>query len=247
MLFRSLGTASLIAETASFPIASLAGGTHTITARYEGSACCTASTSAVITQVVSSTIGTTTSLAVTPAVPVTGQKITLTATVVAVNPGSGTPSGSVIFRDGTVNLATVSLSGGRASRQVVLAVGNHALSAQFVPKGTTYGGSTGAASVTVLPANTTTTLTTSKTPSSFGQRVTFTAMVGVMAPGAGTPTGTVTFRDGNTVLAQVSVVKGRATYTTASLARGSHAITATYSGDTAFASSTSPQLTQQVN
>ena len=43
-------------------------------------------------------------------------------------------------------------------------------------------------------------LTSSTNPSMFGQSVTFTATVTVAAPGAGTPTGTVTFMDGATTL-----------------------------------------------
>ena len=50
--------------------------------------------------------------------------------------------------------------------------------------------------VTVSPAATTTSVTTGGSPSVFGQSVTFTANLAVTAPGAGTPTGTVTFMDG---------------------------------------------------
>ena len=70
-------------------------------------------------------------------------------------------------------------------------------------------------------------------------------------PATGTPTGTVTFTiDGQaetpSALAVVSGVD-QATFSTGTLTVGPHTITAAYSGDTAFATSTSAPLTQTVN
>ncbi|WP_283808449.1 Ig-like domain repeat protein [Bradyrhizobium sp. AS23.2] len=92
------------------------------------------------------------------------------------------------------------------------------------------------------PAATTTTLTSSLNPSMFGQSVTLTATVS-----AGTATGSVTFRDGATVLATVPL-SGAATavFTTSSLALGPHSMTATYNGSANFAASTSSVLVQKV-
>lgn len=95
-------------------------------------------------------------------------------------------------------------------------------------------------------AATTTTLTSSVNPSAPGQSVTFTATV------TGTsPTGTVTFSDGTTILCNAVALTGTgnsptATCTTATLAVGTHPITAVYSGDTANAASTSLVLSQVV-
>ncbi len=75
-------------------------------------------------------------------------------------------------------------------------------------------------------------------PSVFGQSVTLTATVSVIAPGAGTPTGTVTFSDGSTALGTASLSSGQATLAaTASVINtvGTHTITAQYGGGTAFA------------
>lgn len=87
------------------------------------------------------------------------------------------------------------------------------------------------------------TLTSSLNPSQFGQSVTFTAKVTGVSP-----TGTVTFKDGATVLGTGTLnANGQAIFTTSSLSSGNHAITAVYGGDANNARSTSPVLTQVVN
>src|SRR5262249_44361987 len=100
---------------------------------------------------------------------------------------------------------------------------------------------------TVNRAATSVSLGSSVNPAAPGQSVTFTATVAVLAPGAGTPTGTVTFMDGNVVLRTVAVGAGaQATLTTSFAVAGGHTITAVYSGDAFFAGS-SQTLTEQVN
>src|SRR6266481_2458560 len=89
-------------------------------------------------------------------------------------------------------------------------------------------------------------LVSSLTPSALGQAVTFTATV-KPAAGSGTPTGTVTFNDGATVLGPGTLSGGTATLTTSGLGAGVHSITAIYGGDANFASSTSPALMQTVS
>ncbi len=92
---------------------------------------------------------------------------------------------------------------------------------------------------------TTTVVMSSSNPSSFGQLVRFTATVS--ASGRGTPTGSVTFRDGTTDLTTTPIYGEVATFSTSSLTAGSHAITACYDGDSNFAPSSSTPLTQVVN
>ena len=94
-------------------------------------------------------------------------------------------------------------------------------------------------------APTATALTSSSSTSIFGQAVTFSATV--TAQGfSRTPTGTVNFLDGTTSIGSSSLISGVATLTTSTLAVGTHSITATYSGDTNFAASTSPVVNQLV-
>src|SRR5207248_4456859 len=70
----------------------------------------------------------------------------------------------------------------------------------------------------------------------------------VSGAGGGIPTGTVTFRDGNTFLANATLdVTGIASFLTAALGVGTHNITASYNGDSTFLPSTSPILVQTVN
>ncbi len=83
-------------------------------------------------------------------------------------------------------------------------------------------------------------------PSLPGNAVKFTATIAVTAPGAGTPTGTVTFLDGSTTLGTGTVSGGVATFTTSSLAIGVHTITANYAGDGNFNGSSSAVLSQNV-
>lgn len=92
----------------------------------------------------------------------------------------------------------------------------------------------------------TTALTTGANPSIYGQPVTFTASVS----SAGTqtvPTGTVTFKDGTTVLGSSTLAGGIASFTISTLAGGKRFITAVYGGDSNFVVSSSPVLTQTVN
>ncbi len=177
-----------------------------------------------------------------------GQAVTFTATVAVVAPGAGSPSGTVTFLDGATTLGTGTLSGGIATFTTsALAVGSHSITASYGGD-TNFNGSTSAVlTQTVNKANTTTGVVSSLNPSTFGQSVTFTATVAVVAPGAGSPSGTVTFLDGATTLGTGTLSGGTATFTTSTLAAGSHSITASYGGDGNFNTSTSAVLTQTVN
>src|SRR5207244_1363688 len=73
----------------------------------------------------SSTLSVTSS--VNPAV--FSQAVTFTATVAAVGSGLATPSGTVTFKDGSVNLGTATLSNGTATfTTAVLVPGTHSIS-----------------------------------------------------------------------------------------------------------------------
>ncbi len=80
--------------------------------------------------------------------------------------------------------------------------GNHALSASYAQQGN-FGASSATGTLMVNQSPTATTLTSSPNPSCEGQLVTLTATVRSVAPGSGMPVGTVTFKDGATVLRTV--------------------------------------------
>jgi Astacin (Peptidase family M12A)/Bacterial Ig-like domain (group 3)/MBG domain (YGX type)/Chitobiase/beta-hexosaminidase C-terminal domain len=91
---------------------------------------------------------------------------------------------------------------------------------------------------------TSTTATSSANPSTFGSTVSFTATV---TSSGNSATGSVSFKDGLTVLGTGSLNgSGVATFTTSALAVGTHSITAVYAGDGSNVGSTSAALTQTV-
>src|SRR5439155_3682344 len=96
-------------------------------------------------------------------------------------------------------------------------------------------------------SDTTPTLTSNTNPSVFGQSVVFTATVAATSPGAGTPTGTVVFKDGATVLSTNTLSGGSVNYTNASLSVAAHSMTVVYTGDGNFNTNASAVFTQTVN
>ncbi len=97
--------------------------------------------------------------------------------------------------------------------------------------GTNYNDASGTAAIVITMSATKTTLGAVPTVQAVGQPVTLTATVGAVAPGAGVPSGTVTFMDGLTVLGTSNVnAAGVAVLAPSSMAVGPHSITATYSG-----------------
>ena len=96
--------------------------------------------------------------------------------------------------------------------------------------------------VTSLPSATA--LASSLNPANVGQAVTFTATV---TGSGGTPTGTVTFKEGAATLGTGALDgAGHATFATSSLAVGPHPVTAVYGGDAIYAGSTSNIVNQAI-
>jgi hypothetical protein len=82
-------------------------------------------------------------------------------------------------------------------------------------------------------------LYSSKNPSDAGKPVTFTTNVKPASPGALVPSGTVTLRDGKSVLGNATLTDGAATFPAVSLSAGTHQIVVRYSGDGNFHSGSS--------
>jgi hypothetical protein len=188
---------------------------------------------------------TTTTLNTSVTSPVFGQNQTLTATVAST---AGTPTGPVTFFDGTTRLGQASLNAaGQATLSVSLGVGPHSLTATFGGNNTFAGSSSAPLAETVSRASTVLALSASTNPVVQGRPVTFTATVTTVAPGSATPTGLVTFFQGNTVLGTASVdANGKASLTTTLSTLGNLPITAVFNGFGNFAGS-SQTITEQVS
>src|SRR5262249_42753757 len=122
---------------------------------------------------------------------VVGQPVTFTATVRPAA-GGGTPSGTVLFRTGpfTLGAGALVVQNGVAPASFTTAelpVGPINVYAESQGDGTFSPGVSDAVPQVVKPADTTTSVGSPANPSTAGQAVTFTATVGVVAPGAGTP------------------------------------------------------------
>jgi hypothetical protein len=171
-----------------------------------------------------------------------GQSVTFTATVTAT---SGTPTGMVTFKDGTTTLGMGTLSGGKATFTTsTLPVGTHSITALYGGDVNFAGSTSPVLSQIVNKAATSTTVVSSANPSVLGQAVTFTATV--KSATSGTPTGTVTFKDGATTLGTGTLSTGIAKITVSTLSGGTHSISAIYGGSASLAGSTSPALSQIV-
>ena len=115
------------------------------------------------------------------------------------------------------------------------------------PGDTTHGPANASVSATVTNWNaTSTTVTTSANPSLAGQPVTFAATVLSQNPSApGTPAGSIVFSENGAVLLSAPLIGASATYTTTSLAIGSHNIKAAFVPTNSFTRSFG-SITQQI-
>ena len=95
----------------------------------------------------------------------------------------------------------------------------------------------------LLTLPTATALSSSTVSATLHLPVTLTAHVATVPPGAGTPTGKVTFLDGATSIGSVTVpASGNVFLMTSTLGLGTHTITATYPGDANDSPSTSTPI-----
>jgi hypothetical protein len=178
-----------------------------------------------------------------PANAVLGQQVTITATVTATI--SGVPTGSVIFYAGATNLGTATLSGGVATlKTTALPLGGFSLQASY-PGAGNYRATNSAGFTETVQESTTTTVSSSLNPSTFGTSITFTAHVTPAV--SGTLTGSVEFFSGTALLGSGNPINGVATFATSALNPGSFPIKAVYSGDATHLTSQSTVLTQIVN
>jgi hypothetical protein len=231
---------------------SVAGSPYSVTYTYRGDGTY-ASASATSTVTVTQTAAAV-ALGSSGGSAVFGQAVTFVATVTA---GAAVPTGSVTFYDGARPLGTVPLDGaGRATLTTsALAVGAHAITAAYGGDTDDLGATSGAASETVAKAGAQVVLVPrpafkKKKLVSLGLE----AEVRATAPGAGVPSGMVTFevqtkakkKVGEKVLGTAALSGGAATLSVQPNAVLKKPLTIIYAGDADFTSVTAspPTLTQ---
>ncbi len=187
----------------------------------------------------------------TPAVSLTssvnpvnvGANTILTATV---SSPYGTPSGTVTFMDGATVLGTGTLnSSGVATLTVSFATaGTHPLTVSYPGAGYFQAANSAVLDETVQTLGTTIALTSSVNPVNVNATTLLTATA---TSTSGTPTGTITFLDGATVLGTVPLnASGVATLTVSFSTPGTHPITASYPATGPYQAGTSAVVNEVV-
>jgi hypothetical protein len=208
---------------------------HLVSASYPGDSLYTASTSPAIS-LTGNPITTTNTLSISPSTSVEfGRVLQITAAIDPPSVSNYISTGTVKFFDGGTLIGQSNISNGQALLSLgPITVANHSLLATYSGDINFVASNSTVVTVKVNKAGTSATLTATN---GGGAAYTFTAVVGSTT--GGTPTGTVNFLDGANLISSSPLAAGIATYSTASLAAGSHAITATYTGDANYAASTS--------
>ncbi len=216
----TLGTVALSSETAAVNTSTLPVGIHTITAVYAGDQTHSPVRSPALT------------LTITPRQLIASPAALTVPYGQAIPTLTGSFSG-VLSQD--VSSLTTAFS---TTASTISTTGSYPITATITgPSAGNYALATAPASLTIVPASTVVTLTASVTTSdaaAVGTPMTFTAHVASATTGR--PTGSVTLLDGNVqLLTSVLSSTGDATFTTGSLAQGSHTFAVLYSGDADFA------------
>ena len=233
--------------TATLDTSGLMSGPHAITASYSGDPTFGSSSSAAPALLTVAEAATTVALAGSTATSVVGQAVVFTVTISSSASGE---TGTVQFDDDGSMIGSGTVSGGQATFQTSsLALGAHPVTAVYEGDDDFVGSSSAnTLELTVSPASTATTLTSSDDPGAVGQTITFAATVTVDGPGSGTPTGTVSFSDGASPidtcqsLALPPIPPLRVTCSQVYGTAASHSVVATYGGDADDITSTGGQV-----
>jgi hypothetical protein len=233
----TLGTATLTSAGTAVINPTLAPGAHSIVATYAGDTNDGGSASAPYALTVNLAT-TSTVVNSTPNPSVVQSTVTFTATVKG---NGGTPTGTVTFNAGGNSIGTGQLNAAGVATLTYsgLAAGNYPITA-------VYGGdtddspSTSAAITQVV--NTIPTLTDLGSASTTGanpQVILVATVINAAGPLTPTPTGTVTFNNGSTVIGTATLDSSGIADLVPILPAGTYSIVAVYSGDTLHGPSTS--------
>ncbi len=186
---------------------------------------------------------TTTSVVASPNPSTFGQLVTFTATV---GP-TGVSGGYVAFSvDSHTPVNEPLINGQAVFKTYSLGVGMHSMVANYL--GTSINAPSQGSTTQIVNQDATTTTLQYSGSLAPGAPLSLYATVAAQPPGYGKPTGSVTFYDGSTSLGMVTLSSSATAllHLNSGLSAGPHAITAVYSGDTNYVTSTSAVLSRTV-
>ena len=249
-----IATQNLVSGVATYTTSGLLAGDHPITGKYLGDANFNMSAAPVALStdpqnvLRSDTTATLNPSSPNPSTP--GQNVTFVATVnsTPVTP----PTGTVDFLDGATVICNdvVKAAGVWTCQTTALTEGSHNITAVY-NQDATFNASPASNTVVqvVSKTATTTTVVSSQNPAPPLTTITYTATVSTVS---GTPTGTVTFKDAGTDIvcgggsSPFNGTTATCTFNYPDTSNSPHPITAVYSGDTTFSTSTGTLSPQQV-
>lgn len=237
---KPLGTALLdINGQATLAVANLSASTHSLIASYSGAINYSTSSSGTLTEQVQKTPTTTTVTASSNTV-LTGKPVTFTVNVTS---PTGIPTGNVALHDGatTISQATLNAQGSASFSMSTLTTGSHTLSVSYEGDVNYLTSTSPSWMETVNLAQTALTLSGPTNAVDVGTGFTVT---GTLTSSGVTPTGTISLRDGGSVILTQSIAaSGAFSFSTSALAIGSHTLSVAYSGDAENAATASAAIT----
>jgi uncharacterized protein (TIGR03437 family) len=222
-------------------VPSLAAGSHDLTASFRGDSDFLPAASAPLTLSVGKATPTL-AVQLSPSTPlVSGQSVMATATL---NCGA-TATGTIDFFDSGGRITSAGIAVGADPVSFTFSIngaGLHNISAAYSGDANCSAVTSTAVAVHVGQASSVVSTPVADGSAVYGTPARFTVSVAAAAPGSGTPSGAVVFRDGAAVIGSATLAGGTATFTTSSLVGGTHAVTAFYSGSPDYVSSTSAEF-----
>lgn len=238
-----LGTANVTNGVATLTV-KLQTGTHPVTAQFSGDDSYSPSASRALLQQVEPVTSTLT-LTSSANPSVLGQEITLTSQISA--SGDAPLTGTMQFLDNRELIGEAPVTSKTVDLKVSkLGAGSHSVTAVYSGDQNYGGASSQPLTQRVNGIASQVTLVSSSNPAAFGASVTFEAKVTYTGAPGPTPTGRISFLDGDAVIQVVALNNGVAAFATAALAQGRHLLSAVYAGDTTYSPSTSAVLNQTI-
>jgi len=227
----NIGSAAVSGGVATLTTQFAAGGTDTLRAVYSGDYNYLSSTSNSLTMNVSGPLVTSTNLTTSTNSTAIGESVTLTAHLTP-----ATATGAVTFYNGSTAIGAANVNAGAATLNTTFASsGQMTLQAAFAGNASWEASASGKISLFVT-GDAPSTVVMQVAPSSLviGDFATLTANVSPVAA-----TGSVVFYDGTSAIGNCTIAGGTCSFVSIFNAAGSQSLTAVYSGDTTYISSTS--------